>query len=125
MPSPRGRGGVGGNLLYGPKMNLNEFHAAVRAALLQAPDGMLLPRLALEAERIADMTGWAIGPIDPHGQVIGAFEILKQQARLRFEETSSPALAQLHDALAELINAIACHDDDLNPAGQGANEDDD
>ena len=107
------------------KMNLNELHVAVRDALLQAPDGMLLPRLALEAERIADMTGWAIGPIDPHGQVVAAFETLKQQARLRFEETASPDLAQLHDALAELINAIACHDDDLDPAGLGAKEGDD
>ena len=106
-------------------MNLNELHVAVRDALLQAPDGTLLARLALEAERIADMTGWAIGPIDPHGQVVSAFGILKQQTRLRFEETPSPDLAQLHDALAQLINAITCHDDDLDPAGLGAAEGDD
>ena len=105
-------------------MNLNELNVAVRDALLRAPDSMLLRRLTLEAERIADMTGWAIGPIDPHGQVVAAFDALKRQARLRFEETPSPDLAQLHDALAELINAIACHDDDLDPAGLGAAEDD-
>ena len=106
-------------------MNLNELLVAVHDALLQTPDGMLLPRLTLEAERIADMTGWAIGLIDPQGQVVTAFEALKQQARLRFEETLNPDLAQLHDALAELINAIACHDDDLDPAGLGATEGDD
>lgn len=106
-------------------MNLNEFHVAVCDALSHMPESLPLGRLALEAERLADMTGWAIGPIDPHGHVIAAFEALKQQARQRFEETSNPGLAQLHDGLVELINAIARHDDDLNPAGLGANTTDD
>jgi hypothetical protein len=105
-------------------MNLNELHVAVRAALSKAPDGALLLSLAVEAERMADMTGWAIGPIDPQGQVAAAFSALKQQARLRYEETQSPDVAQLHDALAVLINAIASHDDDLSPDGIGASEDD-
>lgn len=106
-------------------MNLNELHAGVRNALSQAPDDMLLHRLSVEAERMADMTGWANGPIDPRGQIIPAFENLKQQLRVRFEATQNPEIANLHDSLAGLINAIARHDDDLNPAGVGATEDSD
>lgn len=106
-------------------MNLNELHAAVSEALSLLPDGSRLSRLALEAERMADMTGWANGPIDPKGRIVAAFEALKEQARLRFEETQSPDLAQLHDALAGLINAIARHDDDLNPDGIGASDEGD
>lgn len=105
-------------------MNLNELHTATRAALSEAPDGARLLSLAVEAERMADMTGWATGPIDPQGRIAAAFDVLKQQVRLRFEETPSPDLAQLHDALAVLINAIARHDDDLSPDGIGASEDD-
>ena len=83
-------------------MNLNELHTAVRDALSKEPEGARLLSLAVEAERVADMTGWAIGPIDPKGQIVAAFGALKQQARLRFEEKQSPDVAQLHDALAVL-----------------------
>ena len=105
-------------------MNLNELHAAVHDALSKEPEGARLLSLAVEAERMADMTGWAIGPIDPQGRIVAAFGALKQQARLRFEEKQRPDMAQLHDALAVLINAIASHDDDLDPNGIGASEDD-
>ena len=106
-------------------MNLNELHAAILIAFSQAPDGARLSSLAVEAERMADMTGWATGAIDPQGRIAAAFDALKQQARLYFEETQSPDMAQLHDALAVLINAIARHDDDLRPDGIGASEDND
>ncbi|MEK6770398.1 MAG: hypothetical protein AABY62_01990 [Pseudomonadota bacterium] len=105
-------------------MNLNELHAAISKALAQTSETAPLHGLAIEAERLADMTGWAIGPIDPQGRIAAAFELLKLQARVRFEETQSPEVAQLHDALGDLINAIASHDDDLNPDGIGASEDD-
>jgi hypothetical protein len=106
-------------------MNLNELHAAVCDALSKEPEGARLLSLAVEAERVADMTGWAIGPIDPQGRVAAAFGALKQQARLRYDETQSRDVAQLHDALAVLINAIGSHDDDLDPHGIGASGDDD
>ena len=48
---------------------------------------------------MADITSWAIGPIDPHGRVAAAFELLKVQSRARFEETQDAGVAQLHDAL--------------------------
>ena len=105
-------------------MNLNELHAAISKALAQTSETAPLRGLAVEAERMADMTGWAIGPIDPQGRVAAAFELLKLQARARFEETQSPEMAQLHDALGDLLNAIAGHDDDLRPDGLGASEDD-
>ncbi len=104
-------------------MNLNELHTAISKALAQASETAPLRGLAVEAERVADMTGWAIGPIDPQGRVAAAFELLKLQARARFEETQSPEMAQLHDALGDLLNAIASHDDDLSPDGIGASED--
>jgi hypothetical protein len=105
-------------------MNLNELHAAISKALAQSSETAPLRGLAVEAERLADMTGWALGPIDPQGRIAAAFELLKLQARVRFEETQSPEIAQLHDALGDLINAIASHDDDLNPDGLGASEED-
>ena len=105
-------------------MNLSELHAAVSKALSQPLDTAPLHGLTVELERMADMTGWAVGPIDPQGHVITAFELLKLQARARFEESQDTNLAQLHDALGSLLNAIATHDDDLDPNGQGAAEDD-
>ena len=105
-------------------MNLSELHSAVSKALAQMPEPVHLRSLAGEAERMADMTGWAIGPIDPQGRIAAAFELLKLQARARFEETQSHDMAQLHDALGDLIKAIVSHDDDLDPDGMGASEDD-
>ncbi len=105
-------------------MNLSELHSSISKALAQATASAPLRGLALEAERLADMTGWAIGPIDPQGRIAAAFELLRVQARARYEDTQDADVAQLHDALGDLINAIASHDDDLKPDGIGASEDD-
>ena len=105
-------------------MNINELLTASRDALSQTSNDAPLLSLAVEAERMADMVGWANGPIDPQGRIAAVVDDLKQQARRRFEETRSANAAQLHDALADLINAIASHDDDLKPDGIGASEDD-
>ena len=35
-----------------------------------------------------------------------------------------PAWHSIHDALGDLLNVIASHDDDLKPDGVGASEDD-
>ena len=104
-------------------MNLSELLTASRDALSNTSNEAILSSLALEAERMADMTGWAIGPIDPQGKIAAVFVVLKQQARQRFEETQSPDVAQLHDALAELINAIVRHDRDLD-ADRGDDDED-
>lgn len=94
-------------------MNINELHAAVSEALAKSSENVPFHGLAVESERIADMTSWAIGPIDPQGRITAAFELLRLQARARFEETKAPEVAQLHDALGDLLSAIARHDDDL------------
>lgn len=103
-------------------MNLSELHASISKALAQAPDVAPLQGLTIEAARIADMTGWAIGPIDPRGHIAAAFELLKVQARVRFDESQNPELAQLHDALGDLLIAIASHDDDLIVRGNDDDE---
>jgi hypothetical protein len=105
-------------------MNLNELHSAISEALAHTTGGASLRSLAIEAVRMADMTGWATGPIDPQGRIAAAFELLKLQARSRFEETQDADVAQLHDAIGDLLNAIASHDDDLDPNGTGASGDD-
>lgn len=110
-------------IYYYDLMNLSELHASISKALAQVPGSAPLHGLAVEAERMADMTGWATGPIDPQGKIAAAFELLKLQVRMRFEETQSPEVAALHDALGDLLTAIASHDDDLSPDGIGASED--
>jgi hypothetical protein len=105
-------------------MNLTELHAAISKALSHVSDTTPLRGLAIELERTADMTGWATGPIDPHGRVATAFELMKVQARVRFDESQSPEMAQLHDALGDLLSAIARHDDDLNPDSVDASNED-
>lgn len=113
-----------GEIHYYDLMNLSELHASISKALAQVPGSAPLHGLAVEAERMADMTGWATGPIDPQGKIAAAFELLKLQIRMRFEETQSPEVAVLHDAIGDLLAAIAAHDDDLNPDGIGVPEDD-
>jgi len=106
-------------------MNLSELHTSISKALAHEAGAASLRGLAIEAQRLADMTGWAIGPIDPQGHIAAAFELLKVQARAGFEDTQDADVAQLHDALGDLIHAIASHDDDLSPDGIGASADDD
>ncbi len=81
--------------------------------------------LAREAERLADMVGWAIGPIDRGGQLLERLAALQDDLRLRHAQTSEPALALLHNALTELGRAIARHDEqlDASSASEGDGED--
>jgi hypothetical protein len=72
----------------------------------------LLP-LAHEAADLADMVGWAPGPIDPTRQFADRTTILLDGLRERYEQTDEKALAALHDALAALHDAVYRHDRDL------------
>ncbi|MHB8534000.1 MAG: hypothetical protein ACYDBW_00975 [Sulfuricaulis sp.] len=72
---------------------------------------------------LADMVGWADGPIDPHQRIAVRIEALMDLLRARFEETKEPSVAALHDALAELHGAIDRHDRDL-AVKRDADEDD-
>jgi hypothetical protein len=96
-------------------MNLPELYRTVQAALDGERDALALERLARRAAELADLTTWAPGAIDPHGQAVSISLALEAQIRGLYAEHSDPALAELHDALAELRAAILKHDDDLRP----------
>lgn len=69
--------------------------------------------LAQKASNLADMVGWADGPIDPDQRLFVRIEALLESLRARFGEKKEPSIAALHDALAELHGAIDRHDRDL------------
>ncbi|MCR4301855.1 MAG: hypothetical protein NUV51_09615 [Sulfuricaulis sp.] len=79
--------------------------------------------LAQKVSDLADMVGWADGPIDPQRQFAERFETLMELLRLRHAQTSEPSVAALHDVLAELHGAIDRHDRDL-AVKRDADEDD-
>lgn len=101
-------------------MTLKELCKAVNEALHDHPDGLNLRRLSRNAAEIASLTGWAPGVIDPHGRFAKICVDLQQRARDLHEKTGKAEVAELHDALADLREAVARHDYDLDP-----NNDDD
>jgi hypothetical protein len=103
-------------------VNISSLHRDAHAALSGEPDKTELRRLANMAWHFSDMVGWASGVIDREGRVRRAFSELRAEARKRFEADQNPDVAALHDAIADLIDAIARHDRDLRPSG---NDDDD
>ncbi len=79
--------------------------------------------LAQKISDLADMVGWADGPIDPERRLVDRFETLMELLRLRHAETSEPSVAALHDALAQLLGAIDRHDQDLSTQRDADEED--
>lgn len=69
--------------------------------------------LAQKLSDLADMVGWADGPIDPERRLADRFETLMESLRARHARTSEPSIAALHDALAEMYGRIDRHDRDL------------
>ena len=70
--------------------------------------------LAQKLSDLADMVGWADGPIDPEQRLAGRLETLMELLRARHARTREPSIAALHDALAELHDRIDRHDRDLS-----------
>ncbi|MFZ0256306.1 MAG: hypothetical protein WAN46_11795 [Gammaproteobacteria bacterium] len=103
-------------------MNVARLHRDAVAALSGEPGKGEWRRLANMAWHFADMVGWATGVIDRDGQLQRAFGELTVVARRRFQANHDPDVAALHDAIADLIDAIARHDRELMPSG---NDDDD
>jgi hypothetical protein len=103
-------------------MNVTEFYREAIDAIAAEPDEVNLKELSKQAEKLADMVGWADGVIDKDGQVSKAFILLQEQTRSRHKTTGDENLAILHDALGNLLAAIIRHDDDLRPS---TNNDDD
>lgn len=79
--------------------------------------------LAQKVSDLADMVGWANGPIDPEQQIFVRLEALMESLRERYGRTTEPSIAALHDVLAELHGAIDRHDRDL-AVKRDADEDD-
>lgn len=104
-------------------MTLPELYRAVRE-LIQNPTAHSAQLLCVEAQKIADMTSWAPGVIDPKGQAQAMSMELEQQLRKLYEQNRDQAIAELHDALCDVRAAIARHDDDLRPRRDDEDEDD-
>ncbi|MBI3562964.1 MAG: hypothetical protein HY080_14735 [Gammaproteobacteria bacterium] len=81
---------------------------------LAAPEPAALPVLIQSSVDLADMVGWAAGPIDPQGQLHTRILSLLDRLRTRYATQSDASLAALHDALGTLGDAIARHDRDLS-----------
>lgn len=81
--------------------------------------------LAREAGRLADMVGWASGPIDPQGQLLERLATLQEDLSARNAQTGDAGIAMLHDALTLLGRAIARHDEQLDPESAGDDEGED
>ena len=94
-------------------MNLRELQRLARAALADASPRDELQRATGMASSLAEMVGWAPGAIDPRGEVLAGLDGIRSIARARFEVEQSPESATLHDAIADLTDAIARHDRDL------------
>lgn len=81
--------------------------------------------LARQAMALADMVGWATGPIDPDGALLDRLARLQSDLELRHAQTRSAVIAAVHDALTDLGRAIARHDDDLSGESLGDEGDED
>ena len=104
-------------------MNLCELIDSVTASIEShtATDNSRVV-LAQAASDIADMVGWASGPIDPQGKALAQLQLLMERLRSIHEQLPNASVAALHDSLAELVHAIDRHDRDLE---RGSVEDED
>lgn len=80
---------------------------------LDAPDAAALPVLIQKASDLADMVGWAPGPIDRDGRVTDQLLALLDRLREHHAAQADTGVAALHDTLASLGDAIARHDRDF------------
>lgn len=106
-------------------MRLTELLREVRAVAETAVDAARCEALAREAGRLADMVGWARGPIDPGGEWLARVAALQDDLQRRYAQDGDTALAVLHSALGDLGRAIARHDDDLDAGRAGTDDGED
>lgn len=103
-------------------MNIRLLHDAATAVLNGEACRYDAHGVAVMALQLAEMVGWAPGAIDSGGELHDGLDRLRLKARDRYERDRQPGLASLHDAIADLMDAIARHDQDLR--GDGVGEDD-
>jgi hypothetical protein len=106
-------------------MKLPELMRAVSDVAQTGATAAHCEALAREAGRLADMVGWANGPIDPQGQLLERLATLQEDLSARNAQTSDAGIAMLHDALTVLGRAIARHDEQLDPDSAGDDEGED
>jgi hypothetical protein len=78
-----------------------------------SPDPAAAPALARAAADLADMVGWAAGPIDADGRFAGRLGGLLARLRDAHAAGADPGIAALHDALGALGDAVVRHDRDI------------
>ena len=86
------------------------------AALAVEPDEEILQDLTGEAQKIADMVGWADDILDKDDRISDAFIDLQTRAKTYYEACKHEDVAVLHDAIGDLMVAIIKHDIDLTPS---------
>jgi hypothetical protein len=106
-------------LIAGDAMQLSELLRAISAVAQTGGTPAVYEALGREAERLADMVGWANGAIDPSGQLLERLASLQDDLSVRHAQTQETTLMLLHDALTGLGRAIARHDEDLNRSAEG------
>lgn len=80
---------------------------------LAAPDPAALPVLTQGTHNLADMVGWANGPIDPEGHFTDRLLVLLAALHVHHDAAPSNGVAALHNALGELAETVTRHDRDL------------
>lgn len=104
-------------------MNLTELLRAVSVVAETGGTPARNEALVRETQALADLVGWASGPIDPQGVWLNRLATLQDDLKQRHAQNHDPVLVLLHDSLADLGLAIARHDEDLD-ASSGANDED-
>lgn len=106
-------------------MNLTELLRAVDVVAQTGGSAVHCEALARESEALADMVGWASGPIDAGGELLERLAMLQRDLEQRHARTGEAVLVLLHDTLTDLGRAIARHDEDLAAGSAGDDEGED
>jgi hypothetical protein len=106
-------------------MTLTELLRAVDTVAQTGGTPATCEALARESEALADMVGWASGPIDTSGELLERLASLQEDLQRRHAQTGEAAVVLLHDTLTDLGRAIARHDEDLDAGTAGDDEGED
>ena len=106
-------------------MKLPELMRAIANVAQTGGTAAHCEELARATGRLADMVGWASGPIDPQGQLLERLATLQEDLDVRHAQSSDAGIAMLHDALTVLGRAIARHDEQVDPGSAGDDEGED
>lgn len=103
-------------------MKLTELLRAVDVVAQTGGSAVQCDVLARETAALADMVGWASGPIDTDGELLDRLAALQDDLVRRHAHTGEAALVLLHDTLTDLGRAIARHDQDLDATSAGGDD---